>query len=415
LVVPAGIASTIRVDGQPVDQSLFRTIAGSSWKSAQLQVLKGTHTVRGSQAFGLEVYGVGFYDSYAYTGGQSTADVSSVATLSLSSNSVSGVVGQQLCVPVTVLDTFGAPVPGIRVDADITGVSGTVLTNGTSDTSGVANICYTGSAVGSDSLLISANGLTQSVSVTWTLTAPNISYNPSAISIGTSVSMPTLTPANTGGLASSWSVSPALPTGLSLSATTGVISGTPSSATSAANYTITATNSGGSSSSILSIAVETPVVPSISYSASSFVLNLDSVTATITPTVTGTFPTWSISPRLPSGLSFNLQSGEITGTPTAVSSSTTYTVTATNSAGSVSTTVGLSVVPTPPDITYSPTSFTGYQNFTFTTVNPRNAGSPATSWSITPTLPAGLSFNSTSGAISGNPSATSDLASYTIT
>jgi hypothetical protein len=61
-----------------------------------------------------------------------------------------------------------------------------------------------------------------------------------------------------GGNPQSYSVSPALPAGLSLDTTTGVISGTPTTLQSATNYTVTATNGTGSSASTLSIAVVVP-------------------------------------------------------------------------------------------------------------------------------------------------------------
>jgi hypothetical protein len=46
--------------------------------------------------------------------------------------------------------------------------------------------------------------------------------------------------------------------------------------------------------------------------------------------------TFAVSPSLPSGLSFNTGNGEITGTPTVLSSSTSYTVTVTDSLGATS-------------------------------------------------------------------------------
>ncbi|RZJ30965.1 MAG: hypothetical protein EOO48_03510, partial [Flavobacterium sp.] len=58
---------------------------------------------------------------------------------------------------------------------------------------------------------------------------------------------------------SGYSVSPALPSGLSLNPTTGVISGTPSVATPTATYTVTATNPGGTASFGIVITVNAPI------------------------------------------------------------------------------------------------------------------------------------------------------------
>lgn len=63
-----------------------------------------------------------------------------------------------------------------------------------------------------------------------------------------------LTPTVTGTV-TSYSVSPALPAGLSLNATTGIISGTPTVTQNAANYTITASNAAGSATAVIEITV----------------------------------------------------------------------------------------------------------------------------------------------------------------
>lgn len=71
------------------------------------------------------------------------------------------------------------------------------------------------------------------------------------------VAITNLTPTVTGTV-SSYAVSPALPAGLSLNTTTGVISGTPSAVSTISMYLITATNAAGSSTKTISIAVNAP-------------------------------------------------------------------------------------------------------------------------------------------------------------
>ena len=66
-------------------------------------------------------------------------------------------------------------------------------------------------------------------------------------------------------------------------------------------------------------------------------------TASLTPSVTGMVTTWSVSPALPAGLGLNTSTGVISGTPTSVAASTSFTVTASNAGGQTTTVVQLSV------------------------------------------------------------------------
>ena len=89
------------------------------------------------------------------------------------------------------------------------------------------------------------------------LTAPpsSLSYNvPPSFTINTPIT--DLNPSVSGNV-TSYSVSPNLPAGLVLNATTGIISGTPTALSTATNYTITATNSFGNTTATISIAVNT--------------------------------------------------------------------------------------------------------------------------------------------------------------
>jgi hypothetical protein len=83
--------------------------------------------------------------------------------------------------------------------------------------------------------------------------ALSYSSNPATYTKDTAITANT--PTSSGGAVTSYSVSPALPAGLTLNTSSGIISGTPTTLTAIANYTITATNTGGSTPTSLSIAV----------------------------------------------------------------------------------------------------------------------------------------------------------------
>ena len=136
------------------------------------------------------------------------------------------------------------------------------------------------------------------------------------------------------GSPTSYSIAPALPAGLALNTTSGSITGTPTALQAATTYTVTATNSGGSSTAGISIAVN-DVVPSITYPRATYTFATGAEIIGVEPTATGgAVVSWSISGTLPAGVTFNTTNGEITGTPTAVAASSNHIVTATNSGGS---------------------------------------------------------------------------------
>src|SRR5208282_4127663 len=129
-----------------------------------------------------------------------------------------------------------------------------------------------------------------------------------------------------------------LPAGLSVSSSTGLISGTPTTA-GTSTVTLSATNAGGTGNATLTLTVNNPGPPVIT-SATSATGTVGSafsyqITATNSPTSYG-------ATGLPAGLSVSSASGLISGTPTATGTST-VTLSATNPGGTGNTTLTLTV------------------------------------------------------------------------
>jgi hypothetical protein len=85
--------------------------------------------------------------------------------------------------------------------------------------------------------------------------APSISLSNAVQSVNANSTISTVNVSNSGGAVSSFSISPSLPSGLTFNSSNGSISGTPTGAQSQRSYTITATNSGGSSSATFTMTV----------------------------------------------------------------------------------------------------------------------------------------------------------------
>jgi len=262
---------------------------------------------------------------------------------------------------------------------------------------------------------------TATVTITITQLPPSTLSYGGAKSFGTGSPITPITPTSTGGKITSYGVNPPLPAGLSLSTTTGAVSGTPTVATAQATYVVTGSNSAGSVQANLVLTITQSLQPpsNLTYSTPSPTYGTGTAITNNTPTISGgAVASWSVSPALPAGLSIDTSTGVISGTPTTITAQANYTVTATNAAGNTTAVLSITVqLGAPTNLTYSPSQVVGYAQppQSIATMNPSSQGGTVSSYSISPSLPAGLSLNTSTGVISGTPTATSGNSNYTVT
>ncbi len=182
--------------------------------------------------------------------------------------------------------------------------------------------------------------------------------------------------------------------------------------------TITVTTPGGTATSSTGYTVPLPPT-GLSYTTPVAVYTNGVMIAPNTPSSGGGAVTsYGVSPALPPGLVLNTGTGVITGTPTAVSSTTSYTVTASNAVGSTTASLSIKVngsaVP-PTGLVYSTPTATYPQGLAISPNVPSNGGGAISTYSVSPALPAGLVLNTSTGVITGTPTTPSGTATYTVT
>ncbi len=251
-------------------------------------------------------------------------------------------------------------------------------------------------------------------------TSPSaLSYGQPSIAAVVGEAIRTDTPTVTGTV-TTYSVSPALPSGLALSGTTGIVAGTPTAVTAATTYTVTASNAAGSTTAAVKISVAAaPVQPpsGLTYPQTTISATVGQAITADTPTVTGTVTSYAVSPALPAGLAIDTSAGTISGTPTVATASATYVVTASNASGSTTATIQIAfAAAAPATFQYVYGSLQGQADTAIQTDIPSGSYTfTATTFTVSPALPAGLLMSNTTGEIYGTPTAASPATSYTVT
>ena len=399
---PTGGGTSVTITGTNLTGAIAVTIGGAACTALSANTATSiTCTTPAGTA--------GARDVIVTTGGGSATGsglFTYLASISPSTQTLNGTVGTAIT-PSTALTPigFGGVVTYAISPSLPTGLS---LNTSTGDISGTptasqASAAYTitgtgatsGTATTAVSIAIAAAPALSPASQTVTGTA-GVTITPTTA----------FTPSGFGGTVS-YAVSPALPSGLSLSTSTGVVSGTPVTAQLATTYTVTGTGStSGVATATVSLAVSAALSPATQTIAATKDLPL-TPTAVLTPAGFSTAPTFAISTGLTAGLSFNTTTGVISGTPTALQAESQYTITATGGGVSATATVTLTVsalaVPSLSPATQSLTGMPG----TALTPSAAYTGATAATFSIRPPLLDGLTLDTTTGVISGTPTVNS--------
>src|SRR5579862_157565 len=370
-------------------------------------VISGTPTASGPANFT-----IGATDAHGNTGSQAYSINIGVAPLSISPSTLppatqgtaysQTVTASNGIAPYTYAIVSGALPSGLTLNASTGAITGTPTVTGAFPITVQATDSNTPANTGTHAytLNVGSNVLT---------------VNPSSLPAGTQGTAYSQTVSATGGTGPhTFSVaSGSLPTGLTLNSNTGVISGTPTGS-GTSNFTVAAADSVGN---VGSRAYSVPIgTNSLTLSPSSLPAGVLGTTYNQTVAATGgTAPyTYSLSSgSLPSGLTLNTTTGAITGVPTA-SGLSNFTVKAVDSLGDVGThaysvNVGSNNLTLTPSTLPAGTQGTAYNQ----TVTATGGTGPYTYSVSSGSLPAGLSLNTSTGAITGTPTG-SGASAFTI-
>ena len=212
-----------------------------------------------------------------------------------------------------------------------------------------------------------------------------------------------LAPSIEGGSPTTWSCEPELTEGLTINGSSGVISGTPTIISPSTEYLITASNSAGTTTFLLTLSVIVQPPCALGYTDPSPIYQLGITIAPNLPfTSCGEATSWTVVPELPGGLFLDGGTGTISGIPGQLTAPTEHLVEAFNSTGSSQTIVTITVVDEPPcALTYPQNEMLLALGEVLPEQTPSVGCGEVEGYSVEPPLPAGLFLDPLTGVLSG--------------
>ena len=296
--------------------------------------------------------------------------------------------------------------------------SGTVTGLGThTDAAGIANDTLTAANPGSVTIDAAADSLTSSTFTTTVNALPAVTTTSLAAATDTQTGYAQTLTSSGGTSPQTWSISAGtLPSGLSLNAATGVISGTVGSTATTQTFTVKITDADNFSAT-QSLTLTVNAVPNITTTTAATATDTQTSYSQPVAITGGTAPfAWSISSgSLPTGLSINPSTGTISGSVGASATTQTFTVLVTDAYG-VSDTQSLTInVNAAPNITTTSLPAATKTGAYSQTLTETGGTAPLSNWSVSQgSLPTGLTLNGTTGVISGTVSSSASTQTFTV-